>query len=57
MVQYSDGVTVGSDDLSPELRKIFEEATCLKQDFVAEEHQNKVMSEFFDKVIEEEVLI
>lgn len=57
MVQYSDGVNVGSDNLSPELRKIFEEATCLKQDFVPEEHQNKIMSEFFDKVIEEAVLI
>ena len=57
MVQYSDGINVGSENLSPALRKIFDEATCLKQDYVAEEHQNKVMSEFFDKVIEEEVLI
>ncbi len=57
MTQYSDGINVGSDDLKPELRAIFEEATCLKQDFVPEENQNKVMSEFFDKVIEEEVLI
>jgi starch synthase len=57
MLQYSDGVNVSSEDLSPELRTIFDEATCLKQDYVPEENQNKVMSEFFDKVIEEVVLI
>ena len=57
MVEYSDGVTIGSDNLSPEFRKIFDEATCLKQDYVPEENQNKVMSDFFDKVIEEGVLI
>ena len=52
MTQYSDGLNVGSEELVPSLRAIFDEATCLKQDFVAEENQNKVLSEFFDKVIE-----
>ena len=56
MTQYSDGLNVGSEELVPSLRAIFDEATCLKQDFVAEENQNKVLSEFFYKVIEEEVL-
>ena len=57
MVEYSDGLNVGSEELSPSLRSIFDEATCLKQDFVPEENQNKVLSEFFDKVIEAEVLM
>lgn len=57
ITKYSDGINVASEDLTPELREIFDQATCLKQDFVPEENQNKVMSEFFDKVIEETVLI
>jgi starch synthase len=57
MLQYADGVSVGSQDLNPELRKLFDDATCMKQDYVPEENQNKVFSEFFDKVIEAEVLI
>jgi starch synthase len=57
MISLSDGVTVGSENLSPELQKIFDEATCSKQAYVPEENQTKVFSEFFDKVIEETVLI
>jgi len=56
IVKYADGINVSSEELVPELRQIFEEATCLKQDFVAEELQTKTMSEFFNKVIEESVL-
>jgi starch synthase len=55
--KYVDGINVASEELNPELRKIFEEATCLKQDFVSEENQTKVLSEFFNKVIEETVSI
>ena len=57
VVQHADGINVAVEDLRPELRKIFDEATCIKQDYIPEENQNKVLSEFFDKVIEEEVLI
>ncbi len=56
-IKYADGVNVSSDDLSSDLRQIFEDATCIKQDFIQEENQNKVMSNFFNKVIEEPVLI
>lgn len=56
-VKYADGISVGSEDLSPELRAIFDEAECQKLDFVAEENLNKEVSEFLDKVIEAEVLI
>jgi starch synthase len=57
ITKYADGINVASEELSPELRTIFDEATCLKQDYVPEENQTKVMSEFFNKVIEDNVLI
>lgn len=57
MMKYMDGVNVASEDLSPELRAIYDNLNCRKLDFLAEEHQTKALSEFFDKVIEEEVLI
>jgi starch synthase len=55
--KYADGINIASETISPELQKIYDAATCLKQEFVAEENQTKVMSEFFNKVIEETVLI
>ena len=55
--KYADGITVGSEHLDPKLRAVFDEATCLKLDFIPEEQRTKAMSEFFDKVIEESVLI
>lgn len=57
ITKYADGINVSSEELSPELRTIYDNATCLKQDYVQEENQTKVMSEFFTKVIEETVLI
>lgn len=57
IAKYADGINVGSEKISSELRTIFDEATCLKLDFVPEEQQTKALSEFFDKVIEETVLI
>lgn len=56
-VKYADGLGVLSDDLNPELQTIFDEASCIKMDYVPEENQNKEISSFIDKVIEAEVLI
>lgn len=55
--KYADGISVGSEELSPELTAIFDAAECEKLEWVAEEHQVKATSEFLDKVIEAEVLI
>ena len=57
MLQYMDGINVASEELDPKLKEMYDAQNCHKLDFVAEEHQNKTLSEFFDKVIEEEVLI
>ncbi|MFT6983289.1 MAG: starch synthase [Crocinitomicaceae bacterium] len=57
VVKYADGISVGSEELTPELRAIFDSAECEKLDFVAEENLTKEVSEFIDKVIEAEVLI
>ena len=57
ITKYADGINVASEVLSPTFQRIFDDATCLKQVFVPEENQTKVLSEFFDKVIEETVLI
>lgn len=55
--QFADGISLSSQEVSPELRTIFDEATCEKLDYVAEEHQVKEVSEFIDKVIDTEVCI
>lgn len=55
--KHTDGLSMGCESINPVLKALYDEATCLKQDFVAEEFQTKTMSEFFDKVIEEEVLV
>lgn len=57
MMKYADGINIASENLDPALQAVVDEMTCLKQAYVPEENQNKVLSEFFDKVIEEEVLI
>ncbi len=57
VTKYVDGLSVGSEELPPELRAIFEAADCEKLDFVAEENLIKEVSEFLDKVIDAEVLI
>ena len=56
-LKYADGVTISSETLSSELQAVYDEANCLKQDFVSEEQQVKVMSDFFNKIIEAPVLI
>ncbi|HLU86460.1 MAG TPA: glycogen/starch synthase [Taishania sp.] len=53
MLKYVDGVNVSSDNLDENLKKIFDNLACMKLDYVPEEHQNKMLSEFFDKVIDE----
>ncbi|MFT5581396.1 MAG: starch synthase [Lentimonas sp.] len=57
MMKYADGINIASENLDPALQALVDEQSCLKQEYVAEENQTKVMSEFFDKVIEEEILI
>lgn len=57
MMKYADGIIVASENLDASLQAIVDDMTCLKQEYVPEENQNKVLTEFFDKVIEEEVLI
>ncbi|MBB77376.1 MAG: glycogen synthase [Crocinitomicaceae bacterium] len=56
-VKHSDGITVSSEELTPELKEIFDAAECQKLDFVAEENQIKEFSDFFDKIIDTEVLV
>lgn len=56
-IEYSDGVVLGSETLSGDLTEAFENANCHKLEYQPEEIQAKSVSEFFDKVIEEEVLI
>lgn len=56
-VAFSDGVVQLSEVIPSELQKVYDEATCLKLNYLPEEHLNKGLSEFFDKVIEEGILI
>ena len=56
-LKFADGLTVGSDELDEDSRVLFDEASCLKLAYVPEENQNKTFSEFFDRVIEEAVLV
>jgi starch synthase len=57
IMQNADALNISSENLDPALQKLVDEQSCLVQEYVAEENQTKVMSEFFDKVIEEEILI
>ena len=57
VANHVDGLSVGKEELSTELREIFDAAECEKLDYVAEEHVVKEVSAFLDKVIEAEVLI
>jgi starch synthase len=56
ITQYVDGINVGTEAISPEMKSIFDEASCLKLDYVPEENQAKELSAFFDKIIDESVL-
>jgi len=56
-MKYSDGLIVGKDGVGEELAETYEACECHKMDFDLDETQPKLVSEFFDKVIEEEALI
>lgn len=56
-VTFSDGVVQSSEVIQPGLQQVYDEATCLKLNYLPEEHLTKGLSEFFDKVIEEGILI
>jgi len=56
-VKFSDGIAVLSEELNDVCKKIYDEADCLKLEYKPEEHQNKEMSEFIDKVLEVEELV
>jgi len=56
-IKYSDGVVMGSEALNGDLKEAFDNCDGHKMEFESEEVQPKVVSEFFDKVIEEEALI
>lgn len=56
-VTFSDGVVQSSEAIPTDLQRVYDEATCLKLNYLPEEHLTKGLSEFFDKVIEEGILI
>jgi starch synthase len=56
-VAFSDGVVQSSEQVPQGLQTVFDNAGCLKLNYLPEEHLTKGLSEFFDKVIEEGVLI
>ena len=56
-IRSSDGVIIGTEDVHEKLASVYENVECHKMKFNVEETQPKEVSEFFDKVIEEEVLI
>ncbi len=56
-VAFSDGVVMSSEAVPNELQEVFDKATCLKLNYLPEENLAKGLNEFFDKVIEEAVLI
>ena len=56
-MQYSDGIIVGNEGINKELTKVYEDCDCHKMEYQIDETQPKAVSEFFDKIIEEEVLI
>jgi starch synthase len=57
IAKFSDGLTVSSENISTSLQGVFDDAKCLRQEYVPEEFQAKVLSEFFDRVIEGPVLV
>lgn len=56
-VAFSDGVIQSSMEISPELTTVFENATCMKLNYLPEENLTKGLNEFFDKVLEEGALV
>jgi starch synthase len=56
-VAFSDGVIQSSMEISPELTTVFDNATCMKLNYLPEENLTKGLNEFFDKVLEEGALV
>lgn len=56
-VAFSDGVIQSSMEISPELTTVFDNATCMKLNYLPEENLTKGLNEFFDKVFEEGALV
>jgi starch synthase len=56
IAENCDGVNIAVENLNPDLRTIFDQVECLKQEYVSEEQQGKELSAFFDKVIEASIL-
>jgi starch synthase len=56
-VRWSDGVVIGSEELNEELTSIVSGAEKETLEFSEIEAQAKLLSDFYDKVIEEEVLV
>lgn len=56
-VSFSDGVIQSSMEISPELTTVFDNATCMKLNYLPEENLTKGLNEFFDKVLEEGALV
>lgn len=55
-VKLSDGVVKNTNQLDADLQQIFDTINSHKETFIPDETPAKVMSEFFTKVIEEEIL-
>lgn len=55
-MEYADGIIMGSESINDELKATFDESEKYKLDFDEDLHP-KTVSEFFDKIIEEEALI
>jgi starch synthase len=56
MIAHADGVNIATEDLQANLRALYDASPALKLDYIAEEHQGKELSAFFDKVIEAGVI-
>lgn len=57
LMSFVDGINISEEHISKELESVFNDATCRKLSFVAEENQAKELSAFFDKIIDESVLV
>jgi len=55
MLYYMDGVNIASKDLDKPMLALYDQLTCAKQCFVSEEHQHKIVADFFDKILEETI--
>jgi hypothetical protein len=56
ILSHCDGVNIASEALPASLQALYDQANIPKLGYVAEEHQGKELSLFFDKVIESNVL-